>query len=276
MTKIIQTNSNKDYQLQYDWNNTFVQCNDSGVVLGKKPYKTAFFEAFPRNPDTFIRGEGSTIQEAETAAWNKYQKTLVCQNHEYKYHSDIGHGKCIHCNLFTSYALPNKICCSICKKQAYFWKINPEIKHKEINLCLEHFLKNVEDNILPQEINEDIDYDTLIYFEHALLNYFLYKEVFYSLNDKDFYFKEKEYEHIRNIIKYYSDFIFKKYDKIFTIGKSLETSRLVLSNKFFLQNHIKILVSDVDILNIEKKYSAISHNEILLRDLEKILKPFIL
>ena len=72
-----------------------VQCGGMGLVLGRKDslekvlssdtplttlteeaaddksYTTAFFEAFPRNPSCFIRGEGKTIEEAEEKAYQK-------------------------------------------------------------------------------------------------------------------------------------------------------------------------------------------------------------
>ena len=58
------------YECKYDWkDNCFVQCGDEGVVLDKvDSYLTAFFEAFPKEPKTFIRGEGKTIAEAEKQA----------------------------------------------------------------------------------------------------------------------------------------------------------------------------------------------------------------
>jgi hypothetical protein len=82
----------------------FIQCGDSGVVLSKEgSYRTAFWEAFPRNPDTFLRGEGATIQEAEQKCFEHYQRILACPTHEFergKYES--GAGICKHCNLFLS------------------------------------------------------------------------------------------------------------------------------------------------------------------------------
>ena len=55
------------YVLKCDWpEDCFVQGGTSGLVLkGKSTYKTAFFEAFPKNPDCFVRGEGESLEEAE-------------------------------------------------------------------------------------------------------------------------------------------------------------------------------------------------------------------
>ncbi|MCV6548533.1 MAG: hypothetical protein OIF56_14845 [Cohaesibacter sp.] len=56
---------------------TKTQWGSNGVVLGKNPYRTAFFEAFP--PDaSFLRGEGKTITEAEQDAFAQYQKVTAC------------------------------------------------------------------------------------------------------------------------------------------------------------------------------------------------------
>jgi hypothetical protein len=84
----------------------FIQCGDSGVVIGAgegDSYRTAFWEAFPRNPDTFLRGEGATVQEAEQKCFEHYQRILACPGHEFergKYQN--GAGICKHCRLFLS------------------------------------------------------------------------------------------------------------------------------------------------------------------------------
>ncbi len=83
----------------------FIQCGDSGVVIDKEDgnYRTAFWEAFPRSPDTFLRGEGDTVQEAEQKCFAHYQRILTCAAHEFergKYEN--GAGICKHCKLFLS------------------------------------------------------------------------------------------------------------------------------------------------------------------------------
>ena len=44
-------------------------------------YRTAFFEAFPHEPQTFIRGEGVDIAAAEADAWAQYQRCRSCPGH---------------------------------------------------------------------------------------------------------------------------------------------------------------------------------------------------
>lgn len=81
------------YSCKKPWDDDiFVQCGGNGIVLSqtdfqkilsdpkesldtlkaiageptnKKHYRTAFFEAFPKKPNCFLRGEGKTIEEAE-------------------------------------------------------------------------------------------------------------------------------------------------------------------------------------------------------------------
>ena len=74
------------------------------VLAGrKKHYRTAFFEAFPRNPNTFIRGEGKTIAEAESQAWEEYQRVAACPGHEFEARGyENGGGLCKHCGMFGS------------------------------------------------------------------------------------------------------------------------------------------------------------------------------
>ncbi len=82
-----------------------LQWGDSGAVFPKngKPYTTAFFEAFPKTPSTFIRGEGKTVEEAEQDAKQQFDKILACKEHEFeKRHYENGGGMCKHCELFRS------------------------------------------------------------------------------------------------------------------------------------------------------------------------------
>jgi len=122
------------YECQKPWpEDCFVQCGDHGIVLPAKTlekvmegnedcipiiksaligdpapvpegaYRTAFFEAFPRTPDTFIRGEGKDVQEAEKKAWEEFEKYNACKGHEYEKRGYTnGAGFCKHCGMFKS------------------------------------------------------------------------------------------------------------------------------------------------------------------------------
>jgi hypothetical protein len=111
------------YKCKFVWpNDCFVQCGDHGTVLSKKgSYQTAFFEAFPSNPDTFIRGEGESIEEAEAAAWGEYRKYQACSEHEYERRGyKNGAGLCKHCNMFKSKVFEPSEKCIICDTPCYW------------------------------------------------------------------------------------------------------------------------------------------------------------
>lgn len=72
---------NTDHPVRHPWpEEVYVQGGDHGVVFScsgeEPPYGTAFVEAFPG--DTFLRGEGVTIVEAEDKAWEQYQRYRNC------------------------------------------------------------------------------------------------------------------------------------------------------------------------------------------------------
>lgn len=92
----------------------YVQGGSRGIVLGGAdgPYRTAFVEAFPRNPDTFIRGEGPAVADAENACWAKYERVRDCADgsgqhgpydaRDYR----NGAGYCTRCGAWFSKVLP--------------------------------------------------------------------------------------------------------------------------------------------------------------------------
>lgn len=69
--------SEPEYESKYDWD-CYCQAGSNGVVFSKNGnYETAFFEAFPKNPKCFIRGEGANIEEAEKKRQlREYAKSL--------------------------------------------------------------------------------------------------------------------------------------------------------------------------------------------------------
>ncbi len=110
MVKIASQHSWKDsdYHPVCAWSEeTTVQWGGRGVVLSKDgSYGTAFFEAFPPKEDGasgFIRGEGKTIEEAERAAFAKYQKEGECEHkHWGRKNYKNGGMFCLKCGAFQS------------------------------------------------------------------------------------------------------------------------------------------------------------------------------
>lgn len=87
------------------------------AAVQKESYTTAFFEAFPKKPSCFIRGEGKTIEEAEEKAFKKFQAILDCKEHEFEPRGrKDGYGYCKHCSLSMSEVLPILNKCCKCKK----------------------------------------------------------------------------------------------------------------------------------------------------------------
>jgi len=107
------------YVCQKDWpENCSVQGDGTGIVISKKKgvRETAFFEAFPAAPnDTFIRGEGVTIDEAEAQAFAILEKYLACPGHEFERKDERGTGVCKHCTIQISNALESTRECEYCK-----------------------------------------------------------------------------------------------------------------------------------------------------------------
>lgn len=72
---------NTDQPSRHPWpEDCYIQGGGRGIVFGAPTgtYRTAFVEAFPRNPNTFLRGEGPTIAAAEDACWVQYERIQNC------------------------------------------------------------------------------------------------------------------------------------------------------------------------------------------------------
>lgn len=97
----------KDHTPDSGWpEDCYVQWGGAGVVLGKDPYRTAFFEAFPKEGG-FIRGEGETIRAAEQDALAQYHKKTSCPEHAWSRRNYLNGGAfCRRCGAFESVMRP--------------------------------------------------------------------------------------------------------------------------------------------------------------------------
>lgn len=103
---------------------------------GREPHdKRFFFEAFPRNPNTWLRGEGDTFQQAEDACWKSWQKILACPGHEFDRRGrDDGYAFCKHCPLHGMFLEPLTRC-AVCGKTDCYAVVN--VNGQEQNYCRE-------------------------------------------------------------------------------------------------------------------------------------------
>lgn len=116
------------YTCRYDWpDNIALQCGKDGIAMrsDRKIYHTSFFGAFPKEPRTFIRGEGKTIRLAEKDAWDKYQKIVNCKEHDFdRMGFTTGIVICRKCGLASFSAEPLTSCCICGNKTAYSYDID--------------------------------------------------------------------------------------------------------------------------------------------------------
>ena len=104
-----------DQPQQHPWPaDCYVQGGTRGIVFGgpSGTYRTSFVEAFPRNPATFIRGEGHTVAEAEDACWAAFERVRDCADgtgqhgpYEARQYQN-GSGFCARCGAWFSNVLP--------------------------------------------------------------------------------------------------------------------------------------------------------------------------
>lgn len=143
MERIIDNNSTfEKYTLTKEWPiDCFVQGGSNGIVVGGgDSYETAYFEAFPKNPDCFIRGEGKTMEEAEDACFKKFQRFSSCEKHNFiktpGYNN--GMGTCTKCGLKMVVFKPSFrcVCCGKEEINAYT-SILPKYKKEETDSICE-------------------------------------------------------------------------------------------------------------------------------------------
>lgn len=79
-------------------------------------------EVFCSDPETFIRGEGPTLDAAEETAWLQYVKIIECTGHVFDNRSyDSGVGWCVHCDMFSPKAFePARTPCAYCGRLTAF------------------------------------------------------------------------------------------------------------------------------------------------------------
>lgn len=204
--KLASKSSGQSYECKKEWpESVYVQCGEKGVVFSKNGnYQTAFFEAFPNSPDTFIRGEGSSVEEAEFKAFEKYTKIMNCTQHEMVRRKESESGTCKHCGLTLINCLPPLKNCDLCGKEHVKLCFKEKDK-QQIVLCLDHYLEKMEQyknyftpNNLSVFFKEDVEDDIFNFEKISLMDWDMYQHLI--LNKKYGMLTEKnEYESITRI-----------------------------------------------------------------------------
>lgn len=263
-------NYGKEYNLQYAWPlDVFLQGNTSGIVLSKKdkPYNTSFFEAFPL--ETFIRGEGSTVEEAEKQAWNIYQRYLNCKEHDFERLDDEGDGKCKNCGLRQSNVLPDIRKCEICKKSGYH-EFNRQY------YCAEHFYQVVEAETVVEKENKGVIESFFYNKKEQIAYYNAYKNILKHLIKQNI--DEKEINNFMLKLKIYiQNYIFYAFEEKNEEVKWIKIMRL--SSNYIVENDYEILdiiSNDFNKIFAQEKIKKEEYNNYILKEkLYTLVKEYI-
>lgn len=115
-------------------------------------YSTAFFEAFPSQPDAFIRGEGATVEVAEADCWARYQRILACDAHVFERRGRRdGYGYCAKCGLGSMVFEPLDRCV-ICGTPTFYAHDTDGVAY-----CEAHFEQMTEDK-QPQSVKLSLQF----------------------------------------------------------------------------------------------------------------------
>lgn len=184
MRTITNNSTFKDYTCVCEWpEDCFVQGGDDGVVVSKKGnYQTAYFEAFPKNPDCFIRGEGKTMEDAEREAYDKLVRYSSCE-HEFEKAKNYsnGMGKCKHCGMMKVVFEPDYTCIE-CGKHEIAVNIRAKYKTGD-NDCLCEECSSKRENF---HYIDDRSMETLCNYKNGILLIYpvMDKKTFESLLEK--------------------------------------------------------------------------------------------
>ena len=176
-------------KLLFPWGrNTGVQGGSNGIVFCDKPYRTAYFEAFPKllneviptrtrfrrhrytstsgekiilDPSgwetIFIRGEGKTIRHAEIDCWLDYMRIVRCRDHvmDRRKRTD-GYCYCVKCGMSDTLLEPMTSChvCGVKTNWCHF-EFNSEPKSRWF--CKSHAKQQWDDPDLSESSKRYVD-----------------------------------------------------------------------------------------------------------------------
>jgi hypothetical protein len=115
---------NEPYTLRHLWpDDCMVAWGRQSIENGQpKPAdRWAFFEVRLREPQTFFTRDGDNFADAEDMAFEHFKRLRACPHHEFERRGfRSGVGFCIHCDLYSPYALEPLESCALCGCTTYF------------------------------------------------------------------------------------------------------------------------------------------------------------
>lgn len=180
--KLARHSCDDPFPCQHNWpEDCFVQCGGSEKYARPNGMRF-FFEAFPRNPNTFIRADSAiSIADAENKAFAKHQNHLSCKldhanpvNFERRNYKN-GLGFCINCGMSVSEIFqPLEKCCQ-CEKNTYYtqdntgkWWCEKCWENVPDSLLTEFQKYNKESLIKPPLTDTEIQEGIAAVFDHIL------------------------------------------------------------------------------------------------------------
>jgi hypothetical protein len=117
-----------------------IQWGDHGITIHRQEKTVtpvhAFFEAFPRNPNTFLRGEGESLEEAEKKCFAWYSKMMNCGTHEWDRRDRTdGYAYCRKCQIGATILDPLTTCYKCGVPTAWSSR---KIDGKKVHVCQLH------------------------------------------------------------------------------------------------------------------------------------------
>lgn len=228
------TINNIEHPCVHDWPETcYVQC-------GKKNSTEFFFEAFPKDPNTFIRTVAQTVEEAESKAWRFYQNTLDCKEHTFeRYRANTDHAECSQCKLFLSHYFPPLKSCVVCQKP------HATLEFEKKTYCIEHYIETCQ-KLKKLTYEKTLE---LSYMDQLLITYCLSKlyniEIYKSrkMFDKNI----EEYKQVNQLIDYSEKF------NIFIHNTFIEVYKQNFSEKSEVQLTFSFMSYLKDVLAFDQK-----------------------
>lgn len=201
----------EEYKCKFKWpEKVQTQHGKKGIKVSKNGnYTTAFFEVFNINvTDSYIRGEGKTVEDAERKAFNRYDKMKECNEHDFRRVGETVNAQCILCNSckYHFFEPLEKFKCKICDQKSVRFRLPDGTQNV---YCYQHYFESLSDyiyvnknkyqKILDMKNKSKEEYD-LFYENIYLIEYIAHEKVQSKVpcnfdSESEFNFVSERYTH---------------------------------------------------------------------------------